>query len=232
MHTQNRSTAQLVEEQVQKWQQSRKTEKPSNGLGPIITISREPGSGGRLVAQGVAEKLGYDVFHQEVLHEMAESAHVSTTLLRTLDERGVSVLDEWIASLVDLHHLWPDQYLRHLMRVIGTIGKHGRAVLVGRGANFVLPPEHRFRVRVIAPRSDRIRHVQKAFGLSTQDAERRITKTESDRRAFIRKYFNADITDPYNYDLIINTGILSIETAVETVTAAVGDHAVQMKRVA
>ncbi len=232
MLTQNRSVPQLVEEQVRKWQKSHANETPPGGADPVITISREPGSGGRLVAQGIAEKLGYDLFHQEVLHEMAESAHVSTTLLRTLDEHGVSVLDEWIASLVDLHHLWPDQYLRHLMRVIGTIGKHGRAVLVGRGANFVLPPERRLRVRVIAPRADRIRHVQKAFDISIQEAERRINQTESDRRAFIRKYFNADITDSYHYDLIINTGILTIETAVDAVAAAVSDYATQIKRVA
>ncbi len=38
------------------------------------------------------------------------------------------------------------------MKVIGTIGKHGRAVIVGRGANFVLPPEKRFSVRIVGPR--------------------------------------------------------------------------------
>ena len=72
---------------------------------------------------------------------MAESAHVSVQLLETLDEKGATMLEEWISSLVDSRHLWPDQYLQHLMKIIGTIGKHGRAVVVGRGANFVLPPE-------------------------------------------------------------------------------------------
>ena len=73
--------------------------------------------------------------YYEFIHDMAESARVSVRLLETLDEKGVSVLEEWISSLVDKRHLWPDRYLQHLMKIIGTIGKHGRAVIVGRGAN-------------------------------------------------------------------------------------------------
>ena len=44
--------------------------------------------------------------------------------------------------------------------------------------------------------------------------------TESDRRAFIRKYFNADIADPGNYDMILNTEYLTIEAAADVVNAA------------
>lgn len=217
-----RSTQQIIEEQVRKWQieQAEKAE-PERPL-PVITISREPGSGGRLVAQMLAEKLGLDLFHQEVLHEMAESANVSTRLIETLDEKGLSVIDEWIASLVDSHHLWPDQYTQHLLKVIGTIGKHGGAVMVGRGANFLLPEGKRFRVRVVAPFEVRVGSLCRDFGLSAEDAKRRIVKTESDRRAFIRKYFHADVADPLNYDLVLNTGTLTTEAAVNAVCGALG----------
>ena len=54
---------------------------------------------------------------------------------------GLSILEDWISSLVYDRHMWPEEYLKHLMNIIGTIGKHGRAVVVGRGANFILPPE-------------------------------------------------------------------------------------------
>ena len=167
-------------------------------------------------------KLGFEVFHQEVLHEMAKRADVSNQLLATLDERGLSILEDWISSLVNDRHLWPDQYLRHLINVIGTIGKHGRAVVVGRGANFVLPPEQRFRIRVTAPQKLRIKNVACDFDLSPEDAKRRVIKTESDRKAFIRKYFNADIADPTNYDLVINTETLTVDNAVDVISAALG----------
>lgn len=220
MEGQHRSIMRLVEDQCRTWQLGQQRVKASGGGPDIITLSREPGSGGRLVAAGIAEALHYDMFHQEVLHEMAKSADVNRRLMETLDEKGLSVLDEWIASLVDSRHLWPDRYLQHLMRVVGAIGEHGRAVLVGRGANFILPPETRFRVRVISPRTDRIKHVAREYGVSEETARRRVLKTESERKAFIRKYFHADIADPANYDLLINTAAVGIDAAVRAVIAA------------
>lgn len=217
-----RSMEQLIEDQVHRWQLMHTGKRAEKKVLPVITISREPGSGGRFVAQKLAAKLNVEVFHQEVLHEMAKHAEVSEQMLATMDERGLSVLEDWISSLVYERHMWPDEYLKHLMNVIGTIGKHGRAVVVGRGANFILPPEQRFRVRITAPRRYRIGKVAQEFNLSKEDAKRRVIKTESDRKAFIRKYFNADIADPDNYDLTINTKNLSLENAADLIAAALG----------
>ena len=79
-----------------------------------------------------------------------------------------------------------------------------------------------FRLRIVASQNARIANVARAFNVSAEDAKRRIFRTESDRRAFIRKYFAADITDPINYDLVINTGELDIDKAVEAVMVALG----------
>ena len=222
MKTRTRSIYQIIEEQVQKWQILDKKEQKEAEEISVVTISREPGSGGNIVAKSLSEKLGFDLFYQEVIHEMAESARVSIRLLETLDEKGVSVLEDWISSLVDKRHLWPDRYLQHLMKVIGTIGKHGRAVIVGRGANFVLPPDKRLSVRIVAPLEIRIKNITRDFGIDTQESRRRVIRTDSDRRAFVRKYFNADIGAPLNYDLVINIGILSIKGAVDAIKGALG----------
>jgi len=222
MKPKSRSTIQIVEEQVRKWQYTSTGPKSPKSKITVVTVSREPGSGGNLVARGLSEKLGLDLFHQEVIHEMANSAKVSARFVQTLDEKAMNVLDEWIAALVDDRHLWPDQYLQHLMKVIGTIGEHGSAVMVGRGANFIVPPEKRMRVRVMAPMDFRIKHVATAYKVSIKVAKRRVVRTESDRRAFIRKYFNADIDDSANYDLIINTSTIGIDQAVDSIIGALG----------
>ncbi len=217
-----KSIPRIIEEQVQRWQIMQKEGKTEKEGVSIVSISREPGSGGRIVAGKLADKLGIDIFHQEVINEIAKSADVSEKLLESLDERGLSILEDWISSLVYDRHLWPDEYLQHLMKVIGTIGKHGRAVVVGRGANFVLPPEKRFSVRIVAPQAWRIQNVSKEFDISLEEAKRRVMRTESDRRAFIQKYFNADITDPTNYDLVINTATLNVDDAVNVISSALG----------
>jgi cytidylate kinase len=215
-----RSMEQIVEEQVKRWHMKPVPEKKEAETISVITISREPGSGGNVLAERLSEQLDFDLFYQHFIHHMAESANVSVRLLETLDEKGVSVLEEWIDSLVDKRHLWPDRYLQHLMKILGTIGKHGRAVIVGRGANFLLPPGKRLSVRVIAPQEVRIKNVAREYNVRVEDAKARVLKTESDRKAFIKKYFSGDIKDPLNYDLIINTGTLSIDDAANAVKGA------------
>ena len=216
-----KSINQLIEEQVRRWE-ILKQEKPEEKILPVITLSREPGSGGKLVAQAVADKLGLDLFHHDIIDAMAKNADTSTRVIRTLDERGISMLEDWVSAAISDRHLWPDEYVQVMMRVIGTIGRHGKAIIVGRGANFVLPPENRFRVRIIAPLELRVNRVAETFGVSKKEAKRRVLRTESDRRAFVRKYFHSDIRDPSNYDMILSTGTLSIESAAVTICDALG----------
>jgi cytidylate kinase len=217
MIVRKRSIDQIVNEQVNKWSLGHKGETDRHAAITMVTVSREPGSGGKLIAKGIAERLDFDLFHQEMIHEMALSAKVSARVLESLDEKGLSMLDDWISAVVHEHHLWPDEYLQHLLKVVSTIGRHGNAVLVGRGANFILPPETTLRLRVIAPSSFRAKKVAAAFDLQLKEAEQRILNTESNRRAFIRKYFHKEIFEPMHYDLVMNTATISLEEAIEAV---------------
>jgi cytidylate kinase len=216
-----KSIERIIEEQVQRWQLLSREQKGPKEPEPVITISREPGSGGALVAEQVAQNCGYDLYHKQVLDAIANNANIKRRLLETLDERGLTVIDEYISSLVHQQHLWPDAYLKQLMKAIGAIGVHGRAVILGRGAHFVLPPENRIRVRLIASREFRAGQVARTYGVSESEALSRIIRTESGRKSFIRKYFNADASDPLNYDMILNTGTLGIDKAVKTICALI-----------
>lgn len=216
-----RAMHQLIEEQVGRWEILKKEKQEEKTL-PVITLSREPGSGGKLVAKVVADRLGLDLFHQELINAMAENADTTTRVIRTLDERGLSMIEDWVSAAISERHLWPDEVSRVLMRVIGAIGRHGKAIIVGRGANFVLPPENRFRVRIIAPLELRVTRVAETHAVSKKEAKRHVLRTESDRQAFVRKYFHSDIGDPANYDLILNTGTLSVESAAAAICSGLG----------
>jgi len=221
----SKTREQIIEEQVRKWERMRSEEREKKPYTPIVTVCREPGSGGRIVAKRIAEQLGLEFFDREIIQEMAENTHVTLRLLETLDEKGLTVLEDWIATLVFKRHLWPNQYLKSLMKVISTIGRHGRAVILGRGANFILCPECpdvSFRIRIVAPLEMRLQNVAHDFHIKAEEAKRRVLRTESNRRAFVRKYFHADITDPYNYDLVINIETLSIDAAAEAIKGALG----------
>jgi cytidylate kinase len=212
----------FVKDQIKKWERlypaKDKKEEPQI---PVITVSKEPGAGGNILAQKIAERLDLYIFNRDIIKGIAESAKISASVIETLEKKRLSGVEDFISSLVNKQYLYPGLYLEHLMKVVCTIAEHGRAVIVGRGANFILPPEKIFSVRMVAPLDVRIQNIARRFGVSAEEAKRRVIRRESRRSAFIRQSFNADISNPLNYDLTINTGKMSIEAAVEAVIGAV-----------
>lgn len=188
--------------------------------GPVITISREPGSGGSEIARKLAKDLSMDLMGGQIIQHVAESARMSRKVIESLDEKEVTLRDTLLNTLFRDRHLWPDEYLQHLTKVIGTIGRYGNAIIVGRGANYILPQAGTFRVRIIAPLEYRIKHVMEDRKYEKAQAEQYVVKTENDRKAFIRKYFNADVADFKQYDIIINTGSVTIAGAAEAIKVA------------
>jgi cytidylate kinase len=216
------SIEQFVKEQIKKWERMYlEKDRKAEARIPVITISSEPGSGGTIVGQEVAKRLDFDYFNREIVEGIAKSAEIRSTVIDSIEKERLSGIEDFIASLIKENYLYPGIYLEHLLKVVGTIGEHGRAVIVGRGANFILPPEERFSVRVIAPFEVRVQNVANWHKVPVEKARQRVIQRESKRRAFVRQSFNAKITDPHNYDLTINTGAIKIESAVEVVIGAV-----------
>ena len=221
MVTKENSITQFVKQQIKRWESApaEKDRRPEDRI-PVITVSMKPGSGGTLVAQEVADRLGFDYFHRGIIEGIAKSAKIRASVIDTLEKERLSGIEDFISSLYKDQYLYPGIYMQHLVKVVNTIADHGRAVIVGRGANFILPPEERFSVRFVAPLEIRIQNVARAYNVSVEKARKRVIGRESRRSAFIRKSYNADISDPENYDLTINTGKMGIEAAVEAVIAA------------
>ena len=216
------SIDQLVKQQVKKWEsQFSGKNAQADEKSPVITISMEPGSGGSIIAERIAERLGFDYFHRDIVEKIAKTAKIRSQVINSLEKERLTGVKDFISSLVEDQYIHPDTYLRHLLVVISTIAKHGQAVIVGRGANFILPAEDIFAVRVIAPLKKRIHDVALKHRAPIAEAKRRVIQRESRRKAFVRYSFNAEIYDPGHYDLTINTGKMSMESAVEAVIGAV-----------
>ncbi|MFA5179988.1 MAG: cytidylate kinase-like family protein [Syntrophales bacterium] len=210
---------QIIATQVKKWQLDKK-KKYKKPVRPVITISRLPGSGANTLAKQLSEDLSIDLFDNEIVEEIAKSAHVSEAVIATLDEQDRDILDDWIGAIEKKRHLWPDEFILHLTKVVGAIAAHGHAVIVGRGAGYLLSSEICLRLLIVAPMDVRISNVMHAYDVTSKEAENRIMKTEKDRRAFVKNYFHADLTDPINYDLTLNTAHYNVEAASRIVKEA------------
>lgn len=214
-----RTIPEIIDDQLHKWQATREEKKTEPSI-TVITISREAGSAGREIGERVAKELGYDFFAQELIHKVAESAQMRDSVIESLDEKGRSVLEALIFAVTEKQHLWHYDYLNHLIKVIGAIANHGRAVLVGRGAQYILPPDRTLRVRIVAPFEMRVKNLAHALGIPEEESKRRIIRDDADRRAFIRKYFNANIEDTSYYDLVINSWYMGIDASVDSIKTA------------
>ena len=149
-----RSLTAMIEDQAKKWEVSQK-KKFKQTIRPVIAISRLPGSGGWFLAQKVAKDLKMDYWDRQIIDEVAKSAKVSKRMLTSLDEQDKSMLDDWIESLGE-RHVWPYEFMEHLTKVIGTIGAHGNAVIVGtRGRLHPAPGSLPQGIRHCASRSPR-----------------------------------------------------------------------------
>lgn len=188
---------------------------------PVITVCMEPGSGGRLIASEIAERLNFQLFDKNILVTMANTATVESSSLDDIEQQRPSGIQDFITSLVDNNYVFTGDYVSFLKQEVEIIGKIGRGVIVGRGANFILPPKDRFSIRVIAPLDIRIRNISFKHGVSLAEAKKRIRNREQRRRTFVRETFHEDIADVMHYDLIINTARMDLDTAVGSVIGAI-----------
>ncbi len=216
----NHKLGDLVDRQIKHWQKSFGELKEAETR-PTITISRQPGSKGRFIARKLAEDLGYEFYAGKLINDVAKNAKLSSIVVKNLDEQAPSLLKEIISFFDNKEVLAADQYFRHLVEMIGAIGKVGNAVILGRGANFILSPKSSLRVRIIEPMDSRIQNVMMSFGVSEKEARFAIDKTESERREFVKHYFHHELDEHLNYDMILNAGKLDIDRCVEILKSAI-----------
>ena len=136
-------------------------------------------------------------------------------------ELAPSAIQDWLLPLREEYYAPQEAYLDHLAKLIAAIGGAGESVIVGRGANFLLPRESTLAVRVIAPAKARARRLAERLGVSTRTARRAAREQDRRHERFARTMYRADPTDPRHYDLVLDSDSLGLAIAVEVIVRAV-----------
>jgi cytidylate kinase len=208
----------FVDVQLQEWRRLNGEKKKKTPSGPVIAISREPGCDGEGIARMLANEFGLVLYDSKIVEEIARDAQVSERMVAMLDEKLRSELDEWLDDFTGGAGLSAHQYLQSLRSVLFTIAAHGNAVILGRGGNFLLPPEKRtLGLSLVAPLAVRVRNLMQKLHLSEKDAREQIARKERERRLWVKKLSQADINDATNYHLVINTALVTPEAIVRIV---------------
>jgi cytidylate kinase len=209
---------------------------------PVVTIARQFGAGGEAVGAVVARELGAELVDKQIVSQVAERLQLSQDEVEAQDEAPGSFLNRllialgsggiefsappevaaWVPPYADPAFDPRKAILRITQEVIREAARTGNAVIVGRGAAYVLMDDpsvvHAF-LRGSDP--EKLRVVQELFGLSEEEAKRRIRQTDANRAAYIKQVYGHDWAHPSHYHIVVDTSRLGYETAARAILAAV-----------
>jgi cytidylate kinase len=213
---------------VARWLLGRSTrpKEPPASAAPVprfrnVCVSRESGAAGGTIARTVAARLGWKVFDHEILEVIAQRMEVSHDIVLALDELAPGLVQDWLLPLREEHYAPQEAYLDHLAKLVTAIGAAGESVIVGRGANFMLPREEILAVRIIAPLRVRAQRLSEKMGVSVRTARRAARDLDHRRLRFARAMYHVDAADPHHYDLVLDSASLSLGIAAEVIVRAV-----------
>lgn len=191
----------------------------------VITISREAGTSAHTVAERVIERLGpeWQLWDREIVDAVAESAKVRAELAATFDETLQSKQERVVRYLTNYWGFKPNKYYQHLVEVMVTLSRQGRKIIIGRGANFVLP--HALNIRLSASETFRAQSIAQFEGLTSETASNRMHMLDKERSDFVHAFFGRDIDDSRAYDITLRMDHISLDTAAAAIAAAIGEHA-------
>jgi cytidylate kinase len=197
---------------------------------PIVTISRQYGSGGSEVAERVATALGWHLYDNAMVTEVARRLGLSIEEVSAREER-VPSLPERIASAMALGvpEVMPtvadlatepseERIVEVTKRVIEEAVQAGPAVLVGRGAQCMLAARaDALHVFCYAPPDALVSYAITNLGVAPGDARRAVDAKNHEREQYVKRYWKRNWRDLANYHLCVNTAWLGLDGAAEVI---------------
>ena len=198
-----------------------------------ITISREYGSGGGEVARRVAARLGWQLVDHEMVVRVAQSLGVSESEIEQKDEYSESFASRILSSMrlidpamavgmpADVLTTTEESYRQALTNLVRAVAQAGHAVIVGRGSQVLLADQRDvLHVRIVAPLEQRVTYVVQREGMDREAARVRIQQKDRQRERYLQNHYHQSSEDPHLYDLVLNTGIIDLDSIVEIITFA------------
>lgn len=197
---------------------------PPKPRGITVAITREAGGRGSSIASAVGERLGWQVFTQESLDHLVRDSVARDELLTDLPAGAVEWADGKLGVLLAARQIVPSSLAADTARLLFALAARGEAVIVGRGAGFVLPASSTMHVRVVAPREERIAYLADWMRLTPAEAEVEVRVRDDARNKFLAQLIDGDPNDPLLYDMVLNSTRLGVEACATIIVNAVNDR--------
>lgn len=186
----------------------------------VITIGREYGSGGRLIAKQLSEEMGITFYDKQLITEVAKKTGFSENFIRDTEHQRPTN-----SFLYDLYTTVatpsvPDQVFIAQAKVIKAAAARESCVIVGRCADYILREEpHVLKVFVNAPMEQRVKRAREEYGVTEPNLESYVIRQDKARASYYNYFATGRWGQSREYDLCINSRI-GIDVAVGVIKSA------------
>jgi cytidylate kinase len=203
--------------------------KPSGLRRRAITVSRQSGSGGSVIAKALAafldvhaprEGCPWTVFDRNLVERVLQDHNLPQRLSKFMAEDRISEISDIMDELFGLH---PSSWVlvRQTSETILHLAELGNVILLGRGTSVITAKlDNVFHVRLVGSLERRVERIMEAQSLDHGAAVEHIKNEDRGRTRYLKTYFDRDIDDPLLYDLVINTDRVPLEAAAKMIGEA------------
>ncbi len=178
-----------------------------------VTISREYGSGGRIIGKKLAEELGFAFYDGELLSLVAKESGYTEEFVRQNDQKKTQ---SFLYHLYVGSQLLPasDMIFIAQAKAIKDLYKKGNCVIVGRCADYVLRgcPDV-VNLFICAPLESRAARVRDEYGEQAENYPAYVRKKDKSRIAYYNYFADDSWGKVQTYDFSVNSDV-GIDTAV------------------
>jgi cytidylate kinase len=191
----------------------------------IISVSREYGSGGHVIAEALAGQFGLPFYDRNLLKELAKQKSMDMERLEKYDEAPkIPLLSRRIRGFSNS----PEENIAYMQfEYLQEKAQNGESfVVVGRCAESVLKAfPALISIFVLADMDFKIRRIVSVEHLSEEEAELQIIRESKKRKDYHNYYCTQKWGDSRNYDICINSASLGIDETTRILSEFIKAHA-------
>lgn len=196
-------------------------------MNKVITISRQYGSGGRVVGEKLAKELGIAFYDNELITRAAKESGFAEAAFARAEEKATNSLLYSIAMGMNAYGnqdfgfsslSLDDKIFLAQSNIIRKVAEEGPCVIVGRCADYVLKERSDVvHVFVHAGLDFRIKRATELYGISTEKAGEEVMKYDKRRSNYYNYHTSEKWGTLFNYDIAVRTDMGGIDHAVKVI---------------
>ena len=176
----------------------------------IITLSRQVAAHGDEIAKKISESLGYIFIKRTDIEKRIIDLGFAKEKLPKYDERKPGFFASISKGM--------SEYINLTRYAVLEVASQNNVVIIGRGSTHIFQGiQNQVGIRFVAPMKTRIERLMKEFDWTEKQAIQRIEESDENRNSFNKKIYDVEHTDPENYHMVLNTGLLSDEECAKII---------------